>query len=172
MVRIRRTLWQKKVLCIVLFITLVASIFVACGTRSSAAGTGSISPSNSPTSIVAGFGTAQGCPSDVVVSSAPAADITVELQQGKGIINVHKGEVIEIHLPFGLAWEGPSTSQGVLQLQVPYGYAWKESNACIWRFVAKDTGTVALFFFGRALCKKSHLCVPSVAVASFTFKIN
>jgi len=169
----RRTIQQKKVLCIVLFITIAASVLAACGTRSSGAGTGSISPSNSPTSIVAGYGTAHGCPSDVVVSTAPAAPgVTVVPKQGSGIVNVHKGDMIEIQMPFGLAWEGPTTSQGVLQLQIPYGYAWKPSNACIWRFVAQDIGTVALTFFGRALCKKSSLCVPSVAITSFTFKVN
>jgi hypothetical protein len=108
----------------------------------------------------------------VVVSAAPAApDVKILPAQGAAAINVHTGNVIEIQMPFGLVWEGPTKSQGALQLHSPYGYTWKASNACIWRFVAKDTGTVGLNFYGRAICKVS-LCTPSVSIASFTIKVS
>ena len=164
---------QNKVLIIVLFFTIMASFLAACGTTSRDAGTGSIAPSTtaSPFATVSRYGTAQGCPSNVVVSVAPPnPDVTIG--PTSGLINTHRGEVVEIHMPFGLLWEGPKTSQGILQLQIPYGYAWKPSNACIWRFVAKDAGMVSLTFLGRAICKKVSLCNPSVTVASFTIKVN
>jgi len=169
----RRTLRQRKVLCIVFFFTIFAGLLAACGTRSSGAGTGSIVPSATvtPFATVAGYGIAQGCPSNLVVSATPATP-DVSIGPTSGIVNVHRGDVIEIHMPFGLMWEGPTTSQGILQLQHPYGYAWKPGNACIWRFVAKDVGTVSLTFLGRAICKKVPLCTPSVTVALFTIKVS
>lgn len=164
---------RRKILCSVLFFTIVASLLAACGTRSGGAGTGSLSPSATitPLATVSGYGTDQGCPSNVVVSAAPAKpDVTV--RPTSEIINIRAGEVIEIQMPFGMMWEGPKSSQGVLQLQNPYGYAWKPSNACIWRYVAKDVGVASLTFLGRAICKKVSLCVPSVTVALFTIKVN
>ena len=170
--RITHTLWQPTALCIVLFVTIFALILDACGTRSSGTGAG-LHPSPIPTSgTVVGYGTVYGCPSDVVVSpTPPAADVTVQPNQGATPITAHQGEVIEIQAPFGLTWEGPTTSQGTLQLQSPYGYAWKPDSACIWRFLAQRTGTVELLFSGMAICKKGLHCVPSVTEASFTIKV-
>jgi hypothetical protein len=168
----RRVFLRRKVLCSVLFF-IMASLLAACGTRGGGAGTGSISPSAtaSPFATVSGYGTDQGCPSNVVVSVAPATpDVTAG--PTSGTINIQKGQVIEIHMPFGIMWEGPKTSQGVLQLQNPYGYAWKPINACIWRFIAKDVGVVSLTFLGRAICKKVSFCTPSVTVALFTIRVN
>src|SRR5215469_14566995 len=154
--------WQDRALCIVLFVTIFALILAACGTRGSDTRPG-LHPSPIPTSgTVAGYGTAHGCPSDVVVSSAPkAADVTVQPHQGATPITTHQGEVIEVQMPFGLVWEGPTTSQRPLQLQSPYGYAWKPDSACIWRFLAQGTGTVELLFSGMAICPKDLHCVPS-----------
>jgi len=170
--RITHTLWQPTALCIVIFVTIFALILDACGTRSSGSGAG-LHPSPIPKSgTVAGYGTVYGCPSDVVVSpTPPAADVTVQPNQGATPITAHQGEVIEIQAPFGLTWEGPTTSQGPLQLQSPYGYAWKPDSACIWRFLAQGTGTVELLFSGMAICKKGLHCVPSVTEASFTIKV-
>jgi hypothetical protein len=169
----RHAIRQRQVLFTVLSFTIIAGLLAACGTRSGGAGIGSVSPSATvpPIATITGYGTDQGCPSNVVVSAAPATpDVTVGPTSRS--VNIHKGAVIEIHMPFGLVWEGPTTSQGVLQLQNPYGYAWKPGNVCIWRFVAKDTGTVSLTFLGRAICKKVHLCVPSVTLALFTIKVS
>ncbi|HCJ34829.1 MAG TPA: hypothetical protein DHV65_11120 [Ktedonobacter sp.] len=100
-------------------------------------------------------------------------DVKIQPNQGTTAVNARTGDVLEIQMPFGLAWESPiTTSQGVLQLQSPSGYAWKPSNACIWRFVAKGTGTTALTFLGRAICQKVTTCVPSVTLTSFTIKVS
>nr|HET6902376.1 hypothetical protein [Ktedonobacteraceae bacterium] len=167
-------LWQKKFLQSGLLVVAFAFVLAACGTRSSSTATGSTPTSSSirTSGTVLGYGKTYGCPSDVVVSTAPVApDVTVEPKQGRTVINAHRGDVIEIRMPFGVAWRGPTTSQGILQLQQPSGYVWKPSNACIWGFVAKGTGTVALDFFGSVICKKVPLCVPSVEVAAFTIKV-
>jgi hypothetical protein len=172
-VHARRAFRRRKFLCSVLFFTIIASLLAACGTRSSGAGTGSIAPTAtvSPFATVSGYGTAQGCPSNVVVSVVPPTpDVTAGPTSGN--VNIHVDELIEIRMPFGLMWEGPRTSQGVLQLQNPYGYAWKPSNACIWRFIAKDVGVVSLTFIGRAICKKVSFCIPSVTAEVFTIKVN
>ena len=166
-------LWQRKFLLIMFIVVILAFFFTACGSNSSSTGVSS-TPSPTPTfATVPGSGSAYGCPSDVVVSSALAApNVTIQPKQGATPINVHKGDVLEVQMPFGVMWQGPTTSQGVLQLQQPAGYAWKQSNSCIWRFVAEQTGTVELHFFGRAICKKVYLCVPSVLDTSFIIKVG
>src|ERR1700726_237296 len=105
---------QKKVLYTVLFVVVFAFVLAACGTSSSSTATGSTptTPSSIPTSgTVPGYGTTYGCPSDVVVSAAPAApDVTVEPNQGSTVFNAHSGDVVEIQMPFGVTWQGPTTS--------------------------------------------------------------
>jgi hypothetical protein len=163
---------------IVLFVAIGASVLAGCGTNSSGTGatggTGTTAtPSPMPTSeTIRGYGTAYGCPSDVVVSNSPAtANITVRPGQGQTTFSVHTGDVMEIQMPFGIAWRGPTAPVEVLQLQSPSGYVWKPSNACIWRFVARGAGKVKLTFEGMALCKKVPLCVPSVEIAEFTVQV-
>jgi hypothetical protein len=168
----KNVLRLKMYLLIVLFVTIGAFILAACGTRSSSTVT-EITPPPIPTSgTERGYGTAYGCPSDAVVSNAPAANVMVRPDQGHTKIAIHTGDLLEVQMPFGVAWKGPTTSQGVLELQSPYGYVWKLSNACIWRFVARGAGTVELTFIGSALCKKTILCVPSVLDANFTIKVG
>ncbi len=163
---------QKMCAFIVLFIVISAFVLTACGKNSSGNGA-EPTPSPTPTPvIVRGYGAAYGCPSDVAVSTAPApANVTIRPGQGHTTFYAHKGDGIEIQMPFGVAWKGPTTSGEALQLQSPSGYVWKPSNACIWRFVASGVGTVELTFFGSALCKKPILCVPSEIFDAFTVKV-
>lgn len=163
---------QKMCVFIVLFIVICAFVLTACGKISTGKGA-EPTPLPTPTSgTVQGYGTAFGCPSDVVVSTAPApANVTVRPGQGQTTFYAHKDDVIEIQMPFGVAWRGPITSGEVLQLQFPSGYVWKPSNACIWHFVARGVGTAKLTFFGSALCKKPGLCAPSEIFDAFTIKV-
>jgi hypothetical protein len=87
-------------------------------------------------------------------------------------VTAHQGDVIEVQLPFGQLWNGPTTSQGVLQLQTPYGYASQTANSCIWRFIAQGTGTTQLNFYGRAMCKKGQMCPQYVVSVPFNIHVN
>ena len=161
---------RKSFLLIAAFATLLTFMLAACGTNTGA-GTGSTPPS-APTAVQ-GYGTSNGCPSDVVVKTAPAApNVTVKSTDNSATINAHIGNVIEVDLPFGIVWTGPTTSQGVLQLQTPAGYAWKASKMCIWRFVAQGTGTSQVTFYGRAMCKKGQLCPQYITRVPFTFSVK
>src|SRR5438105_3964815 len=67
---------RKSNLLIASCITLLAFMLAACGTNTGA-GTGS-APPPAPT-IVQGYGTSNGCPSDIVVNTVPAApNVTVK----------------------------------------------------------------------------------------------
>jgi hypothetical protein len=168
-------LWLYKLLSRVLIILVFAVVLAACVTHSN--GTTTRSPhtlSTIPTySTIPGYGKLYGCPSDVLVSSAPPTPtVTLVPEQDSTVFTAHEGDVVEIQMPFGVAWNGPTTSQGALQLQQPAGYVWQSSKACIWRFVAIHTGTAMLDFSGSAICKKVSLCVPSVDEAIFTLHVD
>jgi len=164
---------HKKCVSLALFAVICAFVLAGCGPRRSTAGAAP-TPSPIPTAgTVRGYGAAFGCPSDVVVRTAPAAaNFTLRRGQGPTTITIQSGDVMEVQLPFGIAWRGPTTSAGVLELQYPSGYAWKPSNACIWRFVARRAGAVELTFFGTALCKKPTLCAPSEIISAFTIQVT
>jgi hypothetical protein len=164
------TVRRKSLSLIASLATLLAFMLAACGTHTGA-GTGSTPPS-APTTVQ-GYGTSNGCPSDAVVSTAPAApNVTVKPNDSATNVNAHVGNVVEVDLPFGVVWTGPTTSQGVLQLQTPAGYAWKASKMCVWRFVAQGTGTSQVTFYGRAMCKKGQLCPQYITRVPFTFSVK
>ncbi|GAC1359212.1 MAG: hypothetical protein NVSMB38_42790 [Ktedonobacteraceae bacterium] len=156
-------------LVLLTFTCIVAACGSNAGSGTSTGGAGS-SPNPSPTAVK-GYGTAQGCPSDMVVSNAPsAANVVVKPSQMNASITAHVGDVVEIRLPFGQRWTGPTTSQGSLEIQQPSGYAWKTDKVCIWRFTAKSAGTTNLEFHQQALCKAGQLC--PMYIAEFPFVIT
>ena len=160
---------RKSWLLIASLAILLTFLLTACG-KNTGTGTGSAPPA--PT-VVPGYGTSNGCPSDFVVNTAPAApNVTVKPNNSSGVVSAHVGDVIEVDLPFGIVWTGPTTSQGVLQLQTPAGYAWKASKMCVWRFVAHGTGTSQVTFYGRAMCKKGQLCPQYITRVPFTFSVK
>src|SRR5438552_14343560 len=91
---------QKKYLLIMFFVVIFAFFLTACGSSRSSTGV-SATPSPTPTfATVPGSGSAYGCPSDVVVSSALAApNVIIQPKQGATPINVHKGDVLEVQMP-------------------------------------------------------------------------
>jgi len=159
-----------------LVLLALTCIVAACGSNAgsgtSTGGTGS-SPANPSPTAVKGYGTAQGCPSDMVVSTAPsAANVLVKPSQTNAAITAHVGDVVEIRLPFGQRWTGPTASEGGLTIQQPAGYAWKTDNVCVWRFTAKSTGTTNLEFHQQALCKAGQLCPMYVVEVPFVINVK
>lgn len=123
---------QKRLALIVSCVAILAFVLAACGSSGGAGPT----PTPTPTSSQ-GYGTAHGCPSDAVVTpEPPAVNVTVTLSDANRTLTAHVGDVIEIHLPFGLRWTGPAISRGGLQLQTPAGYASPSKGMCIWRLHA------------------------------------
>ena len=108
---------------------LLMFILAACGTASGTGGTGS-APSSTPTASAA-----TGCPNTATDPSAPAANVLIKSSQANSTITVKVGDVIEVRLPFGHKWSGPSASQGQLEIQTPSGYASHANSVCVWRFV-------------------------------------
>ena len=169
----RRSLFSFSLAFMFLALTLIVA---ACGTNAgsgtSTGGTGSSSPTANPSpTAVKGYGTAHGCPSDMVVSTAPStANVIVKPNQINSTITAKVGDVIELHLPFGQKWTGPTASGGNLEIQQPAGYASKTDNVCVWRFTAKSAGTTNLEFRAQALCKPNQMC--PMYIAEFPFVIT
>jgi len=160
---------RKSFPLIVSLVIAVAFLLTACGTNT---GTGTGNAPSTPTPVQS-YGTTNGCPSNVVISTAPSKpDVTVKPTDTIHTINAHVGNVIEFDLPFGLMWGGPNTSLGVLALQTPAGYAWQASKACVWRFTAQGIGTTQVDFSARALCKKGGFCPQYVTEMSFTISVK
>ena len=120
-----------------------------------------------------GYGTAHGCPSDAVVTpTPPVANVTIKLSDTNAPVTAHVGDVIEIQLPFGLRWTGPTLSGGGLHMQTPAGYASTALGMCIWRFSALSVGTIHLTFFAMALCQKGQFCPHYVLAFLFTIVVK
>lgn len=169
----RPSIWITALLTIMLTLVLAA-----CGDSTSSAGSGGTTsaPTATPTPAlikVQGYGTDNGCPSDLVIKNAPSkANVTVLPANANDTIVAHNGDIVEVQLPFGHKWTGPTDSQGVLQLQQPAGYAWKSGNICVWRFTATGTGTEKLAFSSQALCKTGQICPMYIMAVDFTVDVK
>ena len=163
----RKSLWL-----IISLATALAFILTACGTNSNS-GSSSTSTGTNPAPIATSTPNSYGCPSNTVVNTAsPPANVVLKTSNSNTMVTAHQGDVIEIQLPFGQLWNGPTASQGALQLQTPYGYVSQTANSCIWRFTAQGAGTTQLNFYGRAICKKGQLCPQYVISVPFSIHVN
>ena len=163
----RNSLWL-----ILSLATALAFILTACGTNSSS-GSSSTSTGTTPVPIATSTPNSYGCPSNTVINTAsPPANVVLKTSNSNTMVTAHQGDVIEIQLPFGQLWNGPTASQGALQLQTPYGYPSQTVSSCIWRFTAQGTGTTQLNFYGRAICKKGQLCPQYVVSVPFNIHVN
>lgn len=155
--------------------TLLVSAFMlvfllaACGAGSTNTGAG-----GSPASPTGGQsnGTAYGCPTSIVNNNPKTADVIIEPSQTHSIVNAQVGNIIEVRLPFGSKWSGPTTSQGNLQLLNPAGFADQSVKACIWQFSAQSAGTVKLTFQKAALCKPGQMCAQYIMNLPFTIDVH
>ena len=163
---------RKSIWLFISLATTLAFILTACGTNSSS-GSGSTSSGTTPAPVATSTVNVHGCPSNSVVDTASTpANIVLKTSNSNTTVTAHQGNVIEIQLPFGQLWNGPTISQGVLQLQTPYGYASQTANSCIWRFTAQGTGTTQLNFYGRAMCKKGQMCPQYVISVPFSIHVK
>lgn len=151
---------------------LLVFVLAGCGSNTSSGGAGTTPSTPTPTTIK-GYGTDNGCPSDLVVNPATAnANVKIQANQANSTVTVQNGDVIAILLPFGQKWSGPTTSQGQLALQNPSGYAVKTDKTCVWRFVAQGTGTTTLSFRGQAICKSGGICPQYILNVPFTIVVK
>ena len=165
----RKSLW-------LIFSLATALVFVltACGANTgTGSGSGSTSTGSTPAPTATSIVTHKGCPSNAVIgTSSPQANIVLKPSNSNADVNAHQGDVIEVQLPFGQLWNGPTTSQGVLQLQTPAGYASQTANSCIWRFTAQGAGTAQLSFYGKPMCQKGQMCPQYVMSVPFTVTVK
>jgi hypothetical protein len=164
---------QKRVLLpLSLFVLcIMAFTFAGCGAASTGGNGGTTATATAAPTTVKGYGSANGCPSDMVIGTTPTqANVILQPSDANTTITAHSGDVIEVRLPFGHKWGGPVTSQGILQLQTPAGYALKTNKSCIWRFVAHGTGSAQLSFSGRPICKQGQMC--PLFIMSVPFKVD
>ncbi|MGZ3617502.1 MAG: hypothetical protein ACXWOL_11905 [Ktedonobacteraceae bacterium] len=163
----RNSLWL-----ILSLATALAFLLTACGANSSS-GSSSTSTGTTPAPIATSTPNSYGCPSNTVINAAsPPANVVLKTSNSNTMVTAHQGDVIEIQLPFGQLWNGPTASQGALQLQTPYGYPSQTAKSCIWRFTAQGTGTTQLNFTGRAICKKGQMCPQYVISVPFSIHVN
>ena len=160
---------HKQLFLLVSLAMLLTFVLAACGGTGSGIGS---TPTPTPTTVQ-GYGTAHGCPSDAVVTpTPPTANVTVKLTDANATVTAHVGDVLEIQLPFGLRWTGPTLSGGGLHVQTPAGYASTALGMCIWRLGAIGAGTTHLTFFARAICQKGQFCPHYVLAFPFTIVVK
>jgi len=107
----------------------------------------------------------------MTTSPAPA-NVVLKQSDSSVTVTARVGNVVEVDLPFGQVWSGPTTSQGTLQLQAPAGYALTASKVCVWRFTAQSAGTTALNFYGKAICQKGQMCPLYIMRLSYKVVVN
>jgi FlaG/FlaF family flagellin (archaellin) len=159
---------------VVSLVIALTFILVACG-ATTGSGSGSTGSSPLPTATAttgSTNSTSDGCPSNTAVSSKPAPNVTVNLKNMNSTVTAHVADIVEIDLPFGHMWNGPTSSQGTLTLQQPAGFAWSTNKVCVWRFTVQNTGTTQLTFTGRPICTKGLACPQYIMQVPFTIEVK
>jgi hypothetical protein len=151
------------------FLVLLVFALAACGSNTSG---GSPTSSAGSTATPPATASAYGCPGTVMTTAPSPAKIVLKQSDSNSTITAHVGDVVEIDLPFGQIWTGPTASQGELQLQGPAGYAVTASKMCVWRFTAQSTGTTQVEFYGKAMCQKGQMCPLYIMRIPFTIVIK
>lgn len=152
-------------------LVLLVFVLAACGYNSGGS-TNTGSGSTAGTTPTAASGSAYGCPGTVMTTTPSPAKIVLKPADSNTTVTAHVGDVVEIDLPFGQAWTGPTASQGELQLQGPAGAAVTASKVCVWRFTAQSAGTTQMEFYGRAICQKGQMCPQYITRIPYTIVIQ
>lgn len=159
-------------------VILLSLTIAACGNNqgTTVGSPGSaLTPGVTPTATTATrTSTLSGCPDKTqVTTSPPAAALVLKNPNNTQPADVNKGGTVEIDLPFGSLWSGPTgASANLLTAQQPFGYASTQSKSCIWRFTATNTGTATLTFTGRPICVAGEACPQYVRAVSFLIAIK
>ena len=164
---------RRSFLFLVPLALVLAFVLAACGSNGgTSTGAGPTStPTSRPTTV--SVATPEGCPNNAAVNPPQnKPNVTVLLKNSNGTITAHNGDLIEVRLPFGEQWSGPTTSQGELQLQTPAGYALNSDKVCIWRFIAQGSGMTQLTFSAKAICQKGQLCPQYVLNVPFSINVK
>ena len=164
--RTRRSAWFALGSLLVLLVFVLA----ACGYNSGGS-TNTGSGSTTGTTPTASANT-YGCPGAVMTTAPAPANIVLKPSNSNATVTAHVGDVVEIELPFGQAWTGPTTSQGELQLQGTAGSAVTASKVCVWRFTAQSTGTTQVEFYGRAICQMGQMCPAYITRIPYTIVVQ
>jgi hypothetical protein len=161
----RRTCFALGSLLVLLVFVLAACGYNAGGsTNTGSSSTTAVTPTTSAS--------AYGCPGAVMTTAPSPAQIVLKPSDSNTTVTAHVGDVVEIDLPFGQAWTGPTASQGELQLQGSGGNAVTASKMCVWRFTAQGTGTTQVAFYGRAICEKGQMCPQYITRIPYTIVIK
>nr|HET6905063.1 hypothetical protein [Ktedonobacteraceae bacterium] len=167
-----RIMRRQSSLVIVPIVLILAFVLASCGTNTGS-GSSTGSTGSTPTSAPPTVKSTTGCPNNAVVNPAPVnPNVTIRLTNSNGTIVAHNGDLIEVRLPFGQQWSLPTTTGNVLQLQTPAGYAMSADKVCVWHFIAKGTGTAALSFSAKAICKPGQMCPLYIMRVPFTIDVK
>ena len=152
-------------------LVLLVFALAACGSNTSG-GTATTGAGSTPVATPPATAGVNGCPGTVMTTSPSPAKIVLKQSDSNTIITARVGDVVEIDLPFGQAWSGPTASQGDLQLQGPAGYAVTASKMCVWRFTAQSAGTTQVEFYGKAICQKGQMCPLYIMRIPYTIVVK
>jgi len=172
-----RIIRRQSFLFIAPLVLTLVFVLSACGanagTTTGSGSTTASTPTTAPTTVAGIKTTTTGCPSDAVVNPPQATpNVTIKMSNSNGTVAAHDGDLIEVRLPFGQQWSAPVTSGNILQLQTPSGYAITTAKVCVWRFIAKSTGTAQISFGGKAICKASQMCPLYILRVPFTIEVK
>lgn len=160
----------------IVVLLLLTFALAACGNNGiTSSGSPAVpSPAPSPTDTHSQPNTSTGCPNSAAITTQPAAaNVVLKSTSVNNTTTVKKGDTIEVDLPFGHNWSGPTNSaQGPLAMQDPSGYASPANQVCVWRFVANSTGTTQLLFTGRPICAKNTLCPMYIMAVAFPIEVQ
>lgn len=151
-------------------LVLLVFVLAACGSNTGGSTNTGSGSTTAATPTVSGI--AYGCPGTVMTTAPAPAKIVLKPSDSNATVTAHVGDVVQIELPFGQAWSGPTASQGELQLQGTAGSAVTASKVCIWRFTAQSTGTTQVEFYGKAICQKGQMCPAYITRIPYTIVIK
>lgn len=166
MKKIHITSQNRPTLLLLFFLAALLIVILAACTSNIGA---SPQPTQQPTTVQ-GYGATYGCPSDAVVTSLSTPNVKIKPTDENSIVTAHVGEVVEVQLPFGHRWTGPTISGDGLQLLSPSGFASTADRMCLWRFNALNQGLTQLTFSAQAICKKGQVC--SLYAFAVTFRVE